>query len=215
MENPPLSQEARFAILDQIFEEFLETPKMQWLRQSIETERLLKARERAILDVMYREELGKLIHDSTRVTTDVFLTVNPPPETQFEVFRNAVEEMVGILPGVYLYAYEATGNTERCPHVHILFHHELSGSNWGNLLKKIQNRFAKIVNVKNSRFFNLKHVEANEVHLVIKYIMKTQPAKNGEERTKRAETASMREIHCLDDYYSNMEGAAIQGLIEN
>lgn len=213
--NPsPYSKKTRLALLDQIFEDWLS----ETAEDNVEVDNLkrqLAAYERAVREVMYRDMLLRMITVSHKTTEDVFLTINPPPETRFEDFRNAVEAMLEILPGVYLYAFEATGNVERCPHVHILFHHTLSGSSWGNKLKQIQNRFSHIVNTKNSHFFNVKHVVPEEVHLVVKYIMKTHPPKNGAERTKREETEALRLHHNLDDYYSNIEGAVIQGLIEN
>jgi len=215
MEPSPFSKKTRFALLDQIFNDWLQ-PYEKDAEEMIQLKRKLEAYERAVREVMYREFLLKMLTISHEITEDVFLTVNPPANISIERLRNTVEEFVSWSDVKrYLYAFEATGNADRAPHVHIVFHHGLSTYKWGLLLKRMHTLFGKIVDTGIKTLFDVRHIIPEDVANVVKYIMKTQPPKNGQEREKDRQTNQLREQNGLDDYYSNIEGAAIQGLIEN
>lgn len=215
MEPSPFSKKTRFALLDQIFNDWLQ-PYEKDAEEMTQLKRKLEAYERAVREVMYREFLLKMITHSPTVTGDVFLTLNPPPGKSFELIKMIVEQFVA-WPEVksYLYAYEVTTNKERPPHVHIVFHHGLDGNAWAKLQLRMKRHFGKIVFWSKKESCDLIHIPPEDVANVIKYIMKTNPPQNGEARKKDAATSEFRELNGLDDYYSNIEGAAIQNLIEN
>lgn len=213
MQMSSADKRALWQLFDEIANDFWSSPQGQAIAPALQTERLLKSRERAVLEFMYREEFQNLLRGSVNVTEHVFLTLNPPNNKTLADLQAVVERLVAILPGTYLFAYEATGNADRCPHIHILFHHNLVSSNWSNFYKRIQRICCSLLDVRNEKFFDLRHIENNEVVLVIKYILKTQPPKNGEERAKRQATDSLRVDNNLEPYYSNIEPAEITRLL--
>lgn len=213
MQISAADKRALWQLFDEVANDFWNSPQGRSVSADLQVDRLLKSRERAVLEFMYREEFMKLLRVSVNVTEAAFLTLNPPNDKTLEDLITVVDRLVGILPGAYLYAYEATANADRCPHVHILFHHKLVGSKWSNFLKRIQRICVELLNVKDERFFDLKHIEANEVEKVIKYILKTNPPKNGDERAKREATTSLRESNRLEEYYSNYEDAVLDQIL--
>lgn len=66
---------------------------------------------------------GKKYHPQAAkvFTGEVYLTINPPNNLTFAKFKEFVEGLFSYdIYDDYLYAFEVTTKTERCPHVHIV-----------------------------------------------------------------------------------------------
>jgi hypothetical protein len=63
----------------------------------------------------------KPLYGNKVFTGEVYLTINPPNSLPFVKFKQFVEGLMSYdIYDDYLYAFEVTSNSERCPHVHIV-----------------------------------------------------------------------------------------------
>jgi len=194
-----------WSIFEDVETRFWATTRGQAILRDYQIDLRRQGREQAVILFERNAYMELLITANSQVTNDVFLTLNPPNNKSLDDLLDVMQRLEELFPSAYLYSYEATDNAGRCPHVHILFHHEYQGNEWAKFYRRLTRITDRVCVSTNKHAFALRHVLSGDVENVIKYILKTRPPKNGADRLKRQATDSLREENGLAAYYSNYE----------
>ena len=137
-----------------------------------------------------------------------FLTVNPPPLIELNIFIKAINKSLRkkwITKGCYV--IEQRGETPqeagRGFHTHILFN---KGNKHSIVMREMKNSFKSIVDVENNHFFNIKNIDIEEYKRKEEYILyeKADPEKH-----------KKQQIDILFREKNNLKSHYIIGLLED